>query len=197
MLNKRQSEASKLLRNVNEIPAPVKSHILYVVNGMVGKSNLCEEDMKDLTMVIAQRVITARRRIEEAGGAATNAYLNMVVDNTRNQIYRERGRLKRALDKRMVPLNATISEDDAADGLALDRLECEATVLPDFSSIECAEIRLLVEKLPQPLKTICLSHMEGKNFEQIAAQLHLSSVTVRTHYWPKLKPYFTEAGFGG
>jgi hypothetical protein len=39
--------------------------------------------------------------------------------------------------------------------------------------------------------------MEGKNFEQIAAQLHLSSVTVRTHYWPKLKPYFTEAGFGG
>ena len=195
MLNKRQFEASKLLNNVNEIPAPVKDHILYVVNGMVGNSNLFVEDMKDAIMEIAEEVLMARQKVEETGGTITNAYLNQVADNTRNQIYRKRGRLKRALDKRMISLNVTMS-DDAPDALTMDRLECDEAALPDFSSIECAEIRVLVEGLPQPLKTICQLFMAGRSFEEIASELRISSVAVRTHYWPKLKPYFTKAGFG-
>ena len=121
MLNKRQFEASKLLNNLNEIPAPVKDHILYVVNGMVGNSNLFVEDMKDAIMEIAEEVLMARQKVEETGGTITNAYLNQVADNTRNQIYRKRGRLKRALDKRMISLNVTMS-DDAPDALTMDRL---------------------------------------------------------------------------
>lgn len=195
MLNKRQFEASKLLNNVNEIPAPVKDHILYVVNGMVGNSNLFVEDMKDAIMEIAEEVLMARQKVEETGGTITNAYLNQVADNTRNQIYRKRGRLKRALDKRMISLNVTMS-DDAPDALTMDRLECEEAAEPDFGSIECAEIRVLVDGLPKPLKSICLLYMAGRNFQQIAAELHISHVTVRTHYWPKLKTYFMKAGFG-
>jgi DNA-directed RNA polymerase specialized sigma24 family protein len=195
MLNRKQLEASKLLSNVTEIPDPVKAHILYVVNGMVGTSNLRLEDMKDIVMVMAERIIMAKAKVEEAGGTVTNAYLNRVTDNTRNQIYRNRGRGKRGLDIPTISLDVPVGEDDP-DNATSARLEFETATQPDHSALEHEDVRAVVDGLPHPLKKICQLFMAGLNFEQIAAELHITPWALRTHYWPRLKPYFIAAGFG-
>ena len=122
-------------------------------------------ETEDLTQLALIRVARALRRIDPE---RAEGYVTTVARNLLRTAYRQRARdRRRHLTMRSEPPAETWLPDDHAE----------------YEELVLAVHRAVLTKLPRPLKEIMTRLIEDESQVQIADELHVKGVTVRTRLW--------------
>ncbi|MDD3155127.1 MAG: hypothetical protein PHS41_09680 [Victivallaceae bacterium] len=112
-----------------------------------------------------------------------NHYARIVLDSAIKKILRKMFARKRVFERLAV-----------RDGVLLDRTP-EIADNP-MSRLELAlDVQVVVSILPKTEQTICRLIMQGIPFVTICRETHISTATLYTEYFPRLRRVFEEFGF--